>query len=134
MFTALFARNGAGADAHQISLVGYDGTFKFYADELSDGTHTYETTYVSENGWLLDPQHESGRLSEKDWQILNSLRRCREMPPTDETRLGDPKDIWGTMQRGSETIDMRYAEWCALEMTQVPASFHSMGFKAKASL
>ena len=134
MFTALFARNGGGAGAHQISLVGYDGAFKFYADELSDGTHTYETTYVSEYWWYLAPQQESGRLSDKDWRILKSLRRCKEIPQADDTQLDDPNETWGTMQRGGETIDIRYAEWWALETTQVPASFHSMVFKAKNSL
>lgn len=104
------------------------------SDQLPDGTHTYETTYVWENGWLLEPQHEFGRLSEKDWQILKTLRRCKDIPRADETRLGEPHDSWGTMQRGAKSIDIRYAGWRELETTQVPASFNSMVSKAKASL
>jgi len=134
ILTALMGQYGSSPSTHHISIVSCSGDFKFYADELPDGTHTYKTSFIWENGWLLEPQFESGRLSENDWRTLKSLRRCEGVPQAAETDLQDPNEIWGVMERGGETIDIRYAEWRKLATTQVPASLHSMVFKAKASL
>ncbi len=95
MLVALLARYGPSPNFHQISLVSNDGVFKFYADELPDGSHTYDTSYVSRLHWYLAPQHESGTLSEKDWQTLHSLRRLDQLPKAEESQLEEPGETWG---------------------------------------
>ena len=131
---ALTARFGSTPHPHQLSLVNQDGSFHFSADELPDGSHVYGASYVWENGWWLSPQYEAGRLSEKDWRALNSLRRSDRLPKADDSHLEESGETWGLMKRGDETIVLRYAEWWELSDTQVPVSLHSMCFKAKASL
>lgn len=121
-------------DDHQIAIRSSNGDFKFYADEQPDGSHTFETSYVWGDGWLLSPQAESGSLSDKDWHALQCLRRYATLPKFDESEIRDPGDVWGVLRRGNEFIVMREAEWKDLAPTQVNESYHSMVFKAKASL
>lgn len=133
ILAALLARYGPRND-HQVAIISSDGDFKFFADERPDGSHTYESTYVWENGWLLTPQAESGRLSDKDWQTIKSLRKYETLPKFEESDFRDPGDVWGVLQRGNETIILRNAEWNDLAATQVNESLWSMVVKAKASL
>lgn len=127
---ALLGQYGRRSD-HQIAIVGCDGSFKFYADEQSDGSYTYEASLVPEHFWLFAPQAESGCLSSKDWEAFQSIHRYDKLPKFDESELRDPGDHWGVMQRGEETMELREAEWNDLASTQVNESLWSMAFKAK---
>ena len=132
MLIAVMARYGP-VDRHQISITNKEGFFKFSVDELPDGRHSYEASY-NPDCWLLTAQHESGTLSDKEWQVLNSLQTSASLPKDGGDQLREPAEVWGVMQRGNETIVLRYAEWWNLSDTPVSASFWSMTFKAKASL
>lgn len=133
VMAALLARYGP-INEHQIAVISEDGSFKFYADEHPDGSHTYESSYVSEHGWLLAPQAESGNLSERDWLALRAIQRYDKLPKFDESDIRDPNQYWGVLRRGDQTIVLREAEWNDLASTKVNESLHSMVFKAKASL
>ena len=132
MLIAVMARYSP-IDRHQISITNEEGSFKFRVDELPDGRHAYEASYNPEY-WLLATQHESGTLSDKEWQVLNSLQAIASLPKEGGDQLREPAEVWGVMQRGNETIVLRYTEWWSLSDTPVPASFWSMTYKAKASL
>lgn len=130
---ALTARYGPSPSSHQMILTKDGGGFQFFVDELPDGRHFYEARLAGD--WLvLEPQKESGILSEKDWQTLNSLQRLSILPKDGSPQLEEPGEQWGTMQRRGETIVLRYAEWWQLGRTPVCDSFLSMVYKQKASI
>jgi len=133
VFVALIARYSPWHKRHQMTFVSDGRGFQFFVDNLPDGRHAYEA-YLTGDWLLLEPQHESGILSDKDWQTLNSLQRTPDFPRDETLHLEEPDRVWGVMQRGGETLVLHYTEWWVISDTQVNGSYHSMIFKQKASI